>query len=423
MLRTWTRNARFLALLAALAVGGSFGVGFLTGKQVGERSAVAGGAPSVAVVNRGAEAPAGVSTVDFDLYWQVWSLLERDYLRQPVDEGKRFYGSLAGMVESLGDPYSAFFDPKRAELFREDLSGSLEGIGAEIGIRDDVLTVIAPLAGTPAERAGLRSGDRILEIDGASTLDLPLEEAVARIRGERGTAVKLLVHAASAKDGSASREVSIVRDVISIESVQADARMTPSGAPVALVRVSHFNGDTVERFDGAVRELLARGDRGVILDLRNDPGGFLDAAIVLAGEWIEQKVVVRERANDGRTEEHRSSGLARLQALPTVVLVNEGSASASEIVAGALQDYGNARIVGTQTFGKGTVQHLNGLPDGSALKLTIAEWLTPSGRSIEKNGITPDVVVEISEEDVAAKRDPQLDRALVELDALLRASR
>ncbi|MDO8463498.1 MAG: S41 family peptidase [bacterium] len=398
-----------IALLVA-----SWWVGYFSGQQRARSELLVGETPT-RVVARDQPVPQDVREVDFGLYWEVWSLIDRDYLRRPVDEGERFYGSLAGMVAALHDPYSAFFDPERAKLFREDLSGSLEGIGAEIGIRNDTLTVIAPLAGTPAEAAGLRAGDLIFAVDDAPTMDLTLEEAVARIRGIRGTSVKLFVQTPG---DDAPRDVSIVRDVIEIESVVTETRTTPAGNTVAVVRISHFNGDTLERFDMAVRALLGRGDRGIVLDLRNDPGGFLDAAIAVAGEWAERKVIVRERANDGRVQEHRASGLARLQHLPTVVLVNGGSASASEIVAGALQDYAYATIVGEQTFGKGTVQHLTGLRDGSALKLTIAEWLTPSGMSIEERGITPDIVVPDAEDDAEAGSDPQLERALMELDAL-----
>ncbi|MDO8425167.1 MAG: S41 family peptidase [bacterium] len=409
-----TITRRHLQMLVGIAVlAASYWVGYFAGRYADPSAG--GGAPA-RVVNRDVGAPEAARDLDFGLYWEVWSLLERDFLRQPVDTRDRFYGSIAGMVDALEDPYSAFFDPERAELFREDLSGSLQGIGAEIGIRGDVLTVIAPLPGTPAARAGLRSGDSILAVDEEPTLDLSLEEAVARIRGERGTAVKLLVQ--SGKEAT-PREVSIVRDVIAIESVTVEQQRTSTGKAVAVVHISHFNGDTVERFDAAVRTLLARGDRAVVLDLRNNPGGFLEAAIAIAGEWIERDVIVQERTNDGRVQEHRSSGLARLQHLPTVVLVNEGSASASEIVAGALQDTGRARVIGAQTFGKGTVQHLANLRDGSALKLTIAEWLTPAGRSIEGNGITPDMAVALTEDDSKAERDPQHARAMAELATMV----
>ncbi|MFH1430766.1 MAG: S41 family peptidase, partial [Candidatus Uhrbacteria bacterium] len=286
----------------------------------------------------------------------------------------------------------------------------------EIGIKDRQLTIIAPLPGTPAANAGLRTSDAILAIDEVSTFDMTLEEAVARIRGPRGTSVGLLIHS---PDAEVPRTVTMTREVIAIESVTVEERKTSDGTPITYIQIAHFNGDTVERFDTAVRELIARNDRGIILDLRNDPGGFLDSAIDISGAWAERRVVVRERANDGRVQEHRTDGLARLQSLPTVVLVNAGTASASEIVAGALQDYGLATIIGEQTFGKGTVQHLTNLDDGSAIKLTIAEWLTPSGRSIEGDGITPDVVVELSDDDMENERDGQLDRALLELERLM----
>lgn len=410
MMQAMSRSKRFFVFIAVIAFGGSFGVGYVTGQQSGRTSAAQRGGSSVTeVVHRDAPAPARAEALDFGRYWEIWSLIERDFLRQPVDPSKLLYGSLAGMVESLGDPYSAFFDPSRAALFREDLSGSLEGIGAEIAIRDRQLLIVAPLPETPAARAGLRSGDAILAIDDVPTLDLTLEEAVSNIRGERGTAVQLLIRS---KGTEVPRIVSIVRDVIAIESVRVASLQTQSGASVAHLIVTHFNGDTVQRFDEEARQFLARGDDAIVLDFRNNPGGFLESAIDLAGHWAERRVIVREQTNDGRVQEHRSTGLARLQGIPTVVLVNQGTASASEIVAGALQDYGLATIIGEQTFGKGTVQHLTSLPDGSAVKLTIAEWLTPSGRSIEGDGIAPDIAIKLTDEDATAERDPQMDRAL-----------
>lgn len=402
-------------LLVIAVVAASFVSGYVVGnREATSRMVGPDGQPVRRVVNRDARPTS--DTIDFARFWDVWSLIDRDYLQQPVDEGDMLYGSLKGLVAGLGDPYSAFFEPEQAKLFREDLSGSLTGIGAEIGIKDRQLAVIAPLPGTPAERAGLKPGDAILAVDSAPTQDMALEEAVSLIRGTRGTTVRLLILTPGAKQ---PREVAIVRDVITIESVTTEERTTVGGAKVAVIRISHFNGDTVGKFDDAVRAFLASGRKGIILDLRNNPGGFLESAIDIAGDWVERGVVVRERANDGRVQEHRAQGLARLQSIPTVVLVNGGSASASEIVAGALQDFQRATIVGDQTFGKGTVQHLTGLPDGSSVKLTIAEWLTPSGDSIEGNGITPDVKIEITEKDAEAKEDPQLEKALEILDGKL----
>lgn len=407
-------SRRFLVVWAFVAVAaGGFVSGYLVGGRPSTSALLPNGDPVVRVVNRDAPVPPSAKELDFQIFWDVWGTVERDYLRQPVAPAKLLHGSLAGLVASLGDPYSAFFDPEHARLLQQDLAGELEGIGAEIGIKERQLTVIAALPETPAAHAGLSSGDVILSIDDAPTTEMTLEDAVARIRGPKGTAVTMLIRSPRERT---PRELSITRAVIRIESVRARVERTPGGRSVAVVTISHFNPDAVARFETELRSILARGDAGVVIDLRNDPGGFLESAIDIAGAWVERRLVVRERTNDGRVTDHRANGLARLLPLPTVVLVNGGTASAAEILAGALQDYTIAAIVGEQTFGKGTVQHLTTLRDGSAVKLTIAEWLTPSGRSIEGNGITPDFVVERTKEQQEAKRDPQLDRAFTLLD-------
>lgn len=413
---------RFITIWLAVAIAaGGFVVGYVVGvrRQPTADRRQPQATSGARVVGRDASPPTDAQELDFQLFWDVWSLISRDYLRQPVVEPRLLYGALEGLVESVGDPYSAFFDPQSARILQQDLAGELEGIGAEIGIKDRQLTVIAALPNTPAYVAGLTAGDAILAIDGSATTDVTLEDAVARIRGSKGTTVTLLIQ----PKGESPREIAIVRAVIRVEGVAVRPERTLKGRSVAVISVAHFNSDVVARFDEAVRNVLAAGDAGLIMDLRNDPGGFLEAAIDIAGAWAERRVVVRERTNDGRIVEHRTSGLARLQTLPTVVLVNRGTASAAEIVAGALQDYRFATVVGEQTFGKGTVQHLTSLRDGSAVKLTIAEWLTPSGRSIEGGGITPDIIVELTKEDRVAGRDPQMQRALQVLDERIAASR
>lgn len=412
MMAFWPR--RFLLGLAAVSLAAG---GFVGGYAVGERGRPEPLPPppeplaDVRIVNREATPPHALSTVDFQLFWDVWSLAQRDYLRRPVVDRTLFYGALEGLVRALDDPYSVYFDPNRARLFRQELAGELEGIGAEIGIKKKQLTIIAPLPSSPAERAGLTSGDAILSIDGASTADMALEEAVARIRGAKGTIVKLVV---LSRGVTTPREVTIGRDVIRVTSVSVRDAVTPGGIPVAVMTIAHFSEGTAARFQEVVRDVLARGARGVVLDLRNDPGGFLEAAIDVAGAWVDRRVVVRERGSDGRVKEFRSDGLARLAAMPTVVLVNQGTASAAEIVTGALQDYKLATVIGEPTFGKGSVQHFTTLRDGSAVKLTIAEWLTPTGRSIEGQGIAPDIAVSSRERE--DDRDPVLDRALLVLD-------
>ncbi|MDO8622131.1 MAG: S41 family peptidase, partial [bacterium] len=358
---------RFITTIVVIGVAaGGFVAGYVVGRRSPTNTTTATPAivEDVRVVNRSATTPASAKELDFQLFWDTWGLVERDYLRQPVRDDRLLYGALEGLVASLGDPYSAFFNPDRARLLQQDLAGELEGIGAEIGIKEKQLTVIAALPDTPAQAAGLVSGDLILAIDGTPTADLTLEDAVARIRGPKGSSVIMTIR--SPENGD-PREVSIVRAVIRVESVRARPMQTPRAHAVTVLSIAHFNPDAAARVDGAIRDILARGDTGLIVDLRNDPGGFLDSAIDIAGAWLERRIAVRERSNDGRVVEHTTTGLARLQAMPTVVLVNRGTASAAEIVAGALQDYHLATIVGEQTFGKGTVQHLTSLRDGSAV--------------------------------------------------------
>lgn len=299
-----------------------------------------------------------------------------------------------------------YFDPKDATDFQNALSGTFSGIGAEIGLRDDRITIIAPLPETPAERAGLKAGDIVVDINGTSTVGMGVEQAVSQIRGEKGTKVTLKIYRASAKKDPF--DVELTRETIQVKSV----RVKWQEGNIALIEVTNFNTDTKEGFDKAVSEVLKKDPKGIILDLRNNPGGFLDTAVSMAGEWLSDEVIVKERRQGQIIEQLRSSGKARLRGIPTVVLVNQGSASASEIVSGALQDTKSATVVGMKTFGKGSVQDYLNLADGSALKVTIAEWLTPSGRTINKTGLEPDVLVDRTEQDYEQQRDPQLDRAL-----------
>lgn len=369
------------------------------------------GAPSGRVTSTHEPAPAYLAKdVDFSLFWNVWDHIHQSYLEQPVSDTKLFYGALQGMVESLGDPYSVFMNPDTAKKFGDELEGSFDGIGAEIGIRDSNLVVIAPLPATPAERAGLHAGDRIVGINGVDTSGMAVDYAVNLIRGPRGTKVKLDVLAA----GQATpREVTLVRDHIVIQEVQAAVKELPGGKGVAAyIKVVHFASDVDQRFRDAWAKLQAKGPQAIIIDLRNNPGGFLDQAVALASHWLASGVVVKEGVTAATARPYLSTGRGELAGFTTIVLVDQGSASASEIFAGALQDTGLGTVVGQQTFGKGTVQDLQDYPGGSEVKLTIAKWFTPKGRSINKNGITPDIVVKRTAEDVDAGRDPQLDRAL-----------
>lgn len=341
---------------------------------------------------------------NLSLLWKVRASLEEKYLHGPINDDALYYGALRGMVASLGDPYTNFFDPEEAKAFEAELNGTFEGIGAEIGIRNNMITIIAPLPESPAEQAGIRAKDIVLRIDEVPTDGMTVDEAVRRIRGKGGTSVKLMVLHDKARTPV---EISIVRDAIVFQSVRSS--MTPEG--YALVELHHFNDDTPELFRKAVSDLSKRNPKGWILDLRNNPGGLLTAAVEVLGEFVPNEVAVQERDLDGIVETLTAYGEGRLKGKKVAVLVNGGSASASEIVAGCIQDYGAGTIIGEQTFGKGVVQELEDLEGGAQLKVTVAEWLTGKGRSIDKQGVAPDIKIELKSEDVNADRDPQLDRA------------
>lgn len=358
---------------------------------------------SVADIIRNAPAYVFSDQFDASLFLKVWQSVQEKYVGQPVNDKAVFYGALGGMVRGLDDPYSVFLDPQETTSFNKELSGTFEGIGAEIGIKNEQLTLIAPLPHSPALEAGLKAGDKIFKIDGQDTADMTIDQAIGFIRGPKGTTVVLTVLSSGAAE---ARDVAIKRDEIKVESVTWEMK-----GDVVYVQISHFNSETDGDFKHIIPAVLLAAPRGIILDLRNNPGGYLDAAINVAGEFLEKKVIVLEDFGKSQ-KEYKSTGTAQLKDVATVVLVNQGSASASEIVAGALQDYGRATVIGEQTFGKGTVQDFEEFSDGSSLKLTVAKWLTPKGRSIDEAGIAPDVAVALTEDDYNRDADPQLDRAL-----------
>jgi carboxyl-terminal processing protease len=344
--------------------------------------------------------------VDFDLYWDVWDMLKREHVdRGNISEKELFYGSLRGLVSSVGDPYSEFMDPVENKEFEEDMSGSFEGIGAEIGIREGVLTIVSPISGTPADRAGLMPGDMIIEIDGESTKGMNINEAVSRIRGPRGEEVVLSIF----RDGLDDiLDIKIIRDTIVIKSVEHK----DLGDGLFLIKISAFNSDTEKTLNDIIVEISEKEVRGVIIDLRNNPGGYLETAISILGEWISGEIAMIEDFGNGNKVKYTARGLNRLNQYNNIVLINGGSASASEIIAGALSDYGQAVIIGEKSYGKGSVQALRSLKDGSALKITMAKWLTPSGRDINEKGIIPDIEVELTYDDYRNDLDPQLDAAI-----------
>jgi len=365
-----------------------FVVGFYSGMTYGVRAYVSSDSGEVdisKVLNLYSKSRS--SEVDFDQFWEVWDDVKARYVNQPVDDVDLFYGALEGLVQGLDDPYSMYMPPVEAEEFAKDLSGEFEGIGAEIGIESGQLTIISPLPSSPAEQAGVLPGDKIYAIDGEETFDMTLQQAVQKIRGEGGTTVVLTI---SHNGFDSIEDVSVVRDTISVPTVDWERR----DDGIVYLRVSFFNETTWTEFDKAVRAIMKDRPEGIVLDLRRNPGGFLQTSVDVASEWVEQGVIAREQHSDGQEDVFRSKGKHRFAGIDTVVLVDGGTASGSEIVAGALQDHGLATLVGVQTFGKGSVQDLQPFSDGSALKLTIARWLTPDSRQINGEGIGPDVIVE-----------------------------
>jgi len=350
---------------------------------------------------------AGKTEIDTELFKEVWDNIHAEYFdKNNIDDRELFYGALAGMVDALGDPHSIFLDPELTQEFNQDLDGMFFGIGAEIGRKNGYITVIAPLPGTPAEKSGLKAGDKILAIDGQDTGAMSVDQAVYLIRGPKGEAVVLTVVSG---DSNSAQDLSIVRDKIEVPSV-----VYKNENNVAVVSIRDFQNDTERDFAKVVQNILQDNPKGLIIDLRNNPGGYLHISVGVASHWLDPgQVVVRETFSDKRKDtNYEASGKASLAHINTVVLVNEGSASASEIVAGALQDYDVALIVGKQTFGKGSVQQLIPLGDESSLKITVAKWLTPKGRTIDGEGISPDVEVDLTQEDYDNDRDPQMQKAM-----------
>jgi len=340
-----------------------------------------------------------------DLFWQVWTTIKTRYVKQPVSDLDLFYGSLRGMVESLKDPYSVFLDPETAKNFESEISGTFEGIGIEISIKNNQLTVIAPLPDTPASRAGLLPGDKIYAIDGLSTAEMSVDYAAHLIRGKKGTKVKLTIFRKGWKE---TKDIEIIRDKIEIKTVQWKMKENN----IVYLNISHFNANTYTDLKKAVKEILLQNPKKIILDLRNNPGGYLDVAVDSAGFWLPNSLITYAKDANGQIKSFTANGRGEFANLKTVVLINSGSASGAEILAGALQDYQKATLVGEKTFGKGSVQELIDLPGGSAIKITTAYWYTPNGRQINESGIEPDIKVEMTEEDYNQDRDPQLEKAL-----------
>ena len=360
------------------------------------------------------------SDVDFTPVWKAWEVIDEKFVPAAVATSthiatttaeknrERVWGMVQGLAGSLGDPYTFFLPPKEKGIFTEDISGAFQGVGMEIAVRDQVVTVVAPLKGNPAERAGIKSGDKILKIDNIETRGMDISSAVSRIRGPKGTEVTLLVM----REGfTEPRQIKIVREIINVPIVTTTAR--PDG--IFVIELQSFTANSPELFRRALREFVESKYDKLILDLRGNPGGYLEAAVDMASWFLPtgRVVVTEDYAGNADSIAHRSRGRNVFnENLGMVILVDRGSASASEILAGALRHYGVAKMVGDRTFGKGSVQELVEITSDTALKITVARWLGPNGEQIPLDGIIPDVEIKNTEEAVKAGKDPQLERAV-----------
>ncbi len=350
------------------------------------------------------DTPANLTTT-FAPFWEAWKLAHEEYVDQPVDDQKLAYGAIKGMLQALGDRHTGYSTPAESAIMLSDTRGELEGIGAEVATKGDYVEIISPLPGSPAETAGILPGDLIIEVDGEDTAGQDLFTVITKVRGPAGSLVRLKIMREAEPE---PLDFEITRAKIVIPSVEGKML----NEQIAYIKINNFGDKTTDELKAQLQMLLAENPGGLVLDLRGNPGGFRETAIEVASQFIGDGTVMIQRYGNGREETFpaESNGLAT--EIPLVVLINKGSASASEIVAGAIQDYERGQIVGEQSYGKGTVQNWHTLKnEQGSVRITVARWLTPDGRSIDSKGITPDVEVALTKEDRAAKRDPQLEAA------------
>ena len=379
-------------------------LGYMVGWKKGNEKGVTSGVASCKVCKP--------EDLDFSLFWETWKELNDNfYDPKKFDTQKMIYGAISGMVNSLGDPYTVFFNPEEGKEFLEDTEGIFEGIGAEVAKKKGEILIVAPLEGSPAQKAGLRPGDKILKIDETITNDLTIDEAVKLIRGPEGTEVILTILRES---WDKPQEFKIVRSVIIVPSLKSELKETSNGEKVAYIRIYQFSHQASSDFSRAVFEILKTPAKKIILDLRDNPGGYVDVVQQISGWFLEDgTLIATEDFGEGKQkDEFKAIGSGKFLNYSIVVLINQGSASGSEILAGALRDNRGVKLIGETSFGKGLVQQPIDLSDGSSLKITIAKWLTPKGQSIIDKGLEPDIKVEMTEEDYEKERDPQLDKAL-----------
>lgn len=355
--------------------------------------------------------PKDKQNLDFKLFWDTWDLVSREYVdKKALDPQKMFYGAIQGMVTAIGDPYTVFLPPEAQKNTKEELGGSFEGVGIQLGFsKEKRLVVQSPLDGTPASRAGIKAGDIILKINDKDATNLSLPEAVSLIRGPKGTTVSLQIF----REGEDKpQDFALVRDTIIVKSAEFKLLRSPAGKKVAYLKLQRFGERTFTEWTEAVSAALASSPEAVILDVRNNPGGFLDGAVFIASEFIDKGDIVIQENAQGAKQSFKVNRAGKLTKLEMVVLINKGSASASEIVAGAIQDYKRGKLIGEGSFGKGTIQSSQDLPQGTGIHITTAKWLTPTGRWIHNSGLTPDVKVEDVPDKDEDKKDEILEKAL-----------
>ncbi len=389
-------------LLIGLAAGYLMGV-YNSGGRIGGLNAL----PSALPTNADANTQADLNKL-FTPFWQTWDMLHKDYLEQPIDNDKLLQGAIRGMMDSLGDQHSSYMDPVQYSDMTALTNGDYEGIGVLVNTEGQYLTVSEIFKGSPAEKADLQPGDMIIAVDGKDMTGILPTLVRQKILGPKGTQVVLTVQRGKEKPF----DVPIQRATIIVPSIESSLR--PDG--IAYIKIRTFGAKTGDDLNASLKELLAQKPKGLVIDLRNNGGGLLTTAVQIGSAFLKEGVLVYERYGDGTQKVHNIIPGGIAQDIPMVVLVNQFSASASELLAGALQDYGRATIVGTVTYGKGTVQEWVPLANQEgAVRITIARWLTPKERNIHLKGIQPDILVDMSEEDMKAGRDPQLDRAIAEL--------
>lgn len=406
-----SRLQRFAAtiLLPVLTLTLGWGLGIRYEHQRSEAARVRLESISKTMAGSGSTIRDPQKQVDISLLWSVWRILLEEYV-QPTDmkPQQMVYGAVRGMVNALGDPYTVFMTPKENEDFHQVLSGQLQGIGAELALRQERIVIVAPLKGSPAEKAGLLPEDTIVAINGVSAEGKSLEEVVGLIRGKKGTQVTLTIARASAPQ---PLSFTITRDDILVPSVESDVKVLPKGQ-IGLLTINQFGDGTIAEVTKVLEGFKRKPLTAIIIDLRFNGGGYLDGAVDLTSMFLRKGTIVTVQGRGDSRQEHYVSGRTIYPDLPLAVLINQGTASASEIVAGALQDHKRALIIGTKSFGKGTVQEVLDLPGGSSLRVTTAHWLTPSGKNLGKEGVTPDITVERTQKDIETKKDPQMDAAI-----------